>query len=40
MPAVGLVVDFRYRLTRSGHYPASVELHACDGVVVGVGIMD
>ena len=40
MPAVGLVVDFRHALADGGHDAAGVEHHACDGAVVGVGVVD
>ena len=40
VPAVGLVVDFRHALAYGGHDAAGVEHHACDGAVVGVGVVD
>lgn len=40
MPTVGLVIDFRHALARGGDDAAGVELHAGNGVVVGVGVVD
>ena len=40
MPAISPVVDLGYDLACRGDDPASVKHHACDGVVVGVGVDD
>ena len=38
MTSVSLVVDFHHILASGRHYVSCVEHHACDGIVVGIGI--
>jgi hypothetical protein len=38
MSAVGLVVDLCHSLASSGNNTASIELHACNGIIISKGV--